>query len=283
MSVALFAGALTCFGCGSCGERPGSEATVPTESDPQREPSRTTSGPVGTVRGVVRIAEGAEPPLYVPEQMGGSPSVAMPSDCTPPRVDDRRPVRANEAGLLQNVVVTLTAEDRDGFFARMAEREPARHDVVIRDCRLDPPVLAVARGDVLVLSNETDYPFLPASTTASRGFMRGLIKGEPQEMVIDQMGVTSLACAMLAGCGRTDVVVSSHALNAVTGEDGSFVIEDVPAGMALRVHAWHPLFEESVVDVTVEEGGDARVELTIRPTTPPAAPTETEEEPSDFF
>ncbi|MBX3250117.1 MAG: carboxypeptidase regulatory-like domain-containing protein [Myxococcales bacterium] len=274
------------LGCSSCGERPGAEATSEDPSGveaPTGESLGVTRGPVGTVRGVVRLAEGTEAPLFVPDQMGGSPNVAMPRDCTPPRIDDRRPVRPDDAGNLRNVVVTLTAEDRDGFFARMPEREPARHEVAIRDCRLDPPVLAVARGDVLVLSNETDYPFLPTSTTASRGFLRGLIKGEPQEMVIDQMGVTTLVCGMLAGCGRLDVVVASHPLNATTGEDGTFVIENVPAGMALRVHAWHPLFEESVADVRVEEGGEARVELTIRPAAapPPAAP-EPEDE-SGFF
>lgn len=270
-------------GCDGCGERPGAEAvTSPAVETPEAPP--TPSGPTVTLRGVVRLVEGAEVPSFAPDQMGARE--APPEECTPPRTDDRIPVRASESRGLSNVVVTITAEDRDAFFARVPPLEPVRHEVTIRDCRLTPRVVGAARGDVVVLSNEMYYPFLP--TTGTNAMLRGLIKGEPQEVPIEQVGLTSITCGMLAGCGRADVVVAATRLITVTDAEGSFALEGVPAGLALRVHAWHPLFHEAVAEVTPREGTNEPISLEIRPLPAPepveeVAPEGTPEDTSPLF
>ena len=271
--VVLFLAAA--FGCDGCGERPGTEAVSATETPSTETPTNEPSGPVTTLRGVVRLAEGMEPPSFAPEDMGAQGRST--EECTPPLISDRAPLQLGERRALSNVVVTLTAEDRDAFFARVAPLEPVRHELTIRDCRLQPRVVGAARGDVLVVSNEMYYPFLP--TTGSTAFMRALIKGQPQEVPIEQVGLVPVTCAMMAGCGRTDVIVASTRLIAVTDADGRFEIPGVPTGLALRVHAWHPLLQEATAPVTLGEAHNAPVELTVR-ALPPREPAPTPEEPT---
>ena len=136
------------------------------------------------------------------------------------------------------------------------------------DCRLDPRVVVAAPGDVIVLENEMFYPFLP--TTNSTAFLRGLIKDQPQEVPVERVGLMPITCGMMAGCGRTDVVIAATRLSTVTGEDGAFVLENVPAGLALHVHAWHPLLQEGVVDVTLEAGSETPVEVSVSSRAAPA-------------
>jgi len=42
-----------------------------------------------------------------------------------------------------------------------------------------------------------------------------------------------------SACGRTDVMTMAHSLHAVSGADGRFRIERVPANEDLRLHAWN--------------------------------------------
>jgi hypothetical protein len=263
---------LVAFGCDGCGERPGTEAVSATEPPTAEAPTNEPSGPVSTLRGVVRLAEGMEAPSFAPEDMGAQGRST--EECTPPLISDRAPLQLGEGRTLSNVVVTLTAEDRDAFFARVAPLEPVRHELTIRDCRLEPRVIGAARGDVLVVSNEMYYPFLP--TTGSTAFMRALIKGQPQEVPIERVGLVPVTCAMMAGCGRADVIVASTRLIAVTDAEGRFEISGVPTGLALRVHAWHPLLQEATAPVTLGEAQNAPVELTVRALPPPEPAPEPE-------
>ncbi|MEZ4247793.1 MAG: hypothetical protein R3B99_06100 [Polyangiales bacterium] len=106
--------------------------------------------------------------------------------------------------------------------------------------------------------------------------MRGLIKDQPQEVPVERVGLMPITCGMMAGCGRTDVVIAATRLSTVTGEDGAFVLENVPAGLALHVHAWHPLLQEGVVDVTLRPGAETPVEVSVSSRAAPATPEPTE-------
>jgi hypothetical protein len=57
---------------------------------------------------------------------------------------------------------------------------------------------------------------------------------------------------------RAYVAVSPHLYFAVTGEDGAFVLEGVPAG-TYTLEAWHETLGTKTADVTVKEGTPAEV------------------------
>ncbi|MFQ5715923.1 MAG: carboxypeptidase-like regulatory domain-containing protein, partial [Nitrospinales bacterium] len=50
---------------------------------------------------------------------------------------------------------------------------------------------------------------------------------------------------------------------AITGEDGSFKLEDVPPG-TYKVTAWHPYIGQVTQDVTVSGGGDAKADFELK-------------------
>jgi hypothetical protein len=68
-------------------------------------------------------------------------------------------------------------------------------------------------------------------------------------------------------------VVLNHSLYVVTDAKGHFRIEDFPTDQAVKLNAWHPLFKEQAVDVTVHAGETKHVEIVITPSaaTPAAA------------
>ncbi|NOY93108.1 MAG: hypothetical protein GXP55_18140, partial [Deltaproteobacteria bacterium] len=250
-------------GCGSCG------ATSSVDAAPDSASAATSS--LGVIEGVVRLAEGASLPRYTPEQLGRRPGQPPRPDACPPALEsDREPVTRTADGLLVGVMVAATG-DADAFARDLPPREPQVQEVHIEGCRLTPRLLVAVRGDTLRVINSDDYPFLP--TLGETPFLRALTQGQHRDFELDRGGVRSLGCAFAAPCGRTEIVVVYHPVFAVTGEAGHFRMENVPVGDGLVLHAWHPLFEEARASVDVRAGQVAHVELVLRPTPPPDAPT----------
>lgn len=214
--------------------------------------------PMGTIEGVVRLAEGSETPAYTVNPVEGSGPSALPPECSPARTTDREPLRvAPDRGLSFVPVVGL------GDPTRWPERgAPRSIDVHIRDCRLDPPVVTATSGDVLRVYNELAYPFFPALGTGA--FMQAVLPGEAREFELDSPRPVTLQCTMTAHCGRTEVLVLGSPVHTVSGEAGRFTLE-VPADQDVELVAWHPLVLESSVHVTVGAGETAHVEIIVRP------------------
>jgi plastocyanin len=57
--------------------------------------------------------------------------------------------------------------------------------------------------------------------------------------------------------------VAAHPYYAVSGDDGSYSLSDVPAG-TYKLHAWHSKFGEQTADVTVTAGGNAATSFTMQ-------------------
>ena len=263
----LFAGAIVAAAaCGDKKEQPAPEQTTapvePGAAEPQKEPAPPPGTGTGTIEGVVRLAAGAELPSYSSEGMEKkilehTKHAALPETCTPPKTTDRQPVQATPEGYLTNVVLAASE------FSKQPQRPQMTHDVVIEDCRLTPAIVVAMKGDTLRVRNALNYPFMP--TYGPNPVVRTLIMGQTYEVTLDNPGVAPLLCGFTAPCGRTDVVVMMHPLHTTTDAQGKFKLENFPAGETVKLSAWHPLVQESAIEVKLEPGEVKRVELTLTP------------------
>jgi len=219
--------------------------------------------------GSVRLEPGRELPSFTPEAMertvlahtkGGT----FPEVCTPPKIEDRQPVRLTADGKLSGVMLAASE------FSKASEASPQVHTLTIRDCRLSPPLITARIGDSLHIVNETPFPMLPGMGTEP--FNETLIQGQARDVKLDVGGVKIVSCGFSSPCGRSDVVVLAHPYHAVTNDKGEFRIEDFPADQTVRINAWHPLFFETFLNVRVERGEEKRVELVLTPKPPPEPP-----------
>lgn len=226
------------------------------------------------VTGIVRLGEGVELPRYPLAALGrveGRPP--LPDICTPAAEGDRQPMRVAANGGVEGLLLTAVSTDPDNnaaFRAAIGQREPQTHDVRIEDCRLTPNLLPVVQGDSIHLTNNTRFSFLPVFSSV--GVMEGLAFNQERTYVAETLRAHHIQCGFAVPCGRSEVIVLHHDVAVVSGEGGQFELE-VPAGIPLRLHAWHPLFgsHEATAEVTIPAGGRTTVELTVeRPAQPPA-------------
>ncbi len=249
--------ALGLAGCGSCD----GEGAEPEETTTSGAEGQSPAGRFGTVEGIIRLAPGAEVPSY--PELRSHIQTQIPESCTPPQLTDRRPVGADAQGGLAGILLQASEFDQD------ITREPVTHELAIRDCRLTPRFLAAVRGDKIVLTNETDYPFLP--TLGQSSLAQAVLFQDSREFPLEQGGIFTMTCSFAAPCARTDLVVVYHPVHTVSTEGGTFRIENFPADEDVRLHGWHPLFQEVSEMVRVGEGETVHVELVIAPSAQAAA------------
>jgi hypothetical protein len=245
----------------------GCRKSAPASDKPQETSASVAKPRPAVLVGSVRLEPGRDLPSYLAEDMerrvlahvkGGT----FPEVCTPPKMEDRQPVRLTVDGKL--IGVMLAASE----FSQHAEPEPARtHTLSIRDCRLYPRMTVARVGDTLHIVNDTEFPMMPG--IGSETFNQTLTRGQFRDMTLDTGGVKAVMCGFSSPCGRADVVVMAHPYAAVTDEHGEFRIENFPAGQSIHINAWHPLFYEVLKDVRVELGEEKRIELVLTPKPPP--------------
>jgi hypothetical protein len=119
--------------------------------------------------------------------------------------------------------------------------------------------------------NEVDYPFMPAYGAVDT--VKTLVPGQTYDVVLDKPGVATLACGFTAPCGRSDVITLQHTFAALSDDKGAFRFEAFPADEPITLSAWHPLFQEATVEVTLGGGERKTVELVLQPAAVAATPT----------
>lgn len=263
-------------GAGGCGDCAGARRVEP-RAAPKPKPASPAPSNAAWVEGSVRLAEGYDVPAYLPEDMEKKvltrmERAALPDVCTPAKTIDRQPVRLTSDGLLSGVMLAVSQ------FSRQPSRPPVTHEVIIRDCRLEPALVVAMKGDTLRIRNDVDYPFMPGLLRDP--VARTLSRGQVYDLPLTAPGVTPVACGFTAPCGRSEVVVMLHPLYAITDAAGNFRFEDFPAGETVTLSAWHPLFLESRLEVHVERGEHKRLELTLTPLAPAPQPAEGAAPPS---
>lgn len=236
---------------------------------------------VGTIRGRIRLAEGAPLPLLPPYEPTQTNSPA-PDFCGPPQVADRRPVSRSQGGL--SGVLVSTTGDPVKFLRELRTRRPQRHEMFIDNCRLRPLFDVVVRNDTLVLNNPSGHGFVPRVDNGTQAALVQLRAFTPQlrslEFAMPTAGTHKVSCSIGDPCGESTVIVMAHPVFTLSGRGGEFVIENVPANQDIGVHAWHPLFEASNAEIHVEAGQIHEMDFVLRPLSQ-AAPAETGEQASE--
>ncbi|MGH7553436.1 MAG: carboxypeptidase regulatory-like domain-containing protein [Longimicrobiales bacterium] len=215
----------------------------------------------GDARGMVTIAgsvrfEGA-PPARQPIDMGADPYCANAHGTHPPTA---KAIDIGPEGRLRSAVVYV----KQGL---PAEKPPAPTQPVVLDqrgCMYEPRVVALRAGQTLVVRNsDATLHNVHVSPQSNRGFNIGQpIRGLEAKRVFDKAEVgIKVACDIHGWMGGA-IAVFDHPWFAVTGEDGSYSLEGLPAGDYV-VEVWHETLGTQTQRVTVTEGGQATASFTF--------------------
>ena len=209
------------------------------------------SGPVGSVRGVVKI-KGDEPPL-VPEMLKQLPAGACP------QAHDlhRKLYRQGADRTLADVLVTVT--EYQGYL-------PARGDalrVEAKGCAFGSRVLAITFGQRIDVFNLDTQPYMPRLIgTPSYALRVAMPGGSPVPVFAPKPG-QYLLVDQTRDYMRSELFVLSYPTFAVTALDGHFEIAGVPAGH-VKVTAYSPALGKIVEQsVDVAPGAASDVEFTV--------------------
>jgi plastocyanin len=211
-----------------------------------------TEAPVangGTISGKVTLM-GAKPKL-APEVRNKDPKV-----CGTSGPNETLILGAGEG--VKNVVVSLT----DIHSGKKLTAGDATLDQT--KCSYVPHVQALPVGSNLVVINSDGVLHnVHATQGALTVFNYAMpIKGQKtQPKKLDKAGLIRLKCDV-HGWMNGAIVVEDNPYFAVTGDDGSFSIGDVPPG-SYTVHVWHERLGEQDQKVTVAAGGKAMADFKL--------------------
>ena len=129
-----------------------------------------------------------------------------------------------------------------------------------KDCMYTPRFATAVVGQKIQAKNgdpvlHNVHTYLGASTLFNKGMPND--KASPIETSAKEEGVMKWKCDVHPWM-RGYIGVSKSGLQAVTGDSGSFKIENVPPGK-YTIESWHEKFGTKTQEVTVEAGKPAKV------------------------
>jgi plastocyanin len=185
---------------------------------------------VGRIAGTVTLVSPGGAPL----QSGAYPSRRVTRPAPPPSE-------------LANVVVSI----KD---APEAPNVPlTRTSIAQRDESFVPRVAAITRGSTVEFPNLDSYFHNVFSLSRGASFDLGRYpKGESRTRTFTQPGLIKVYCHLHSDMSAT-IVVFDHPFYTVPLGDGSFALNDVPAGR-YQLAAWHERIGENITAVDVTPG-----------------------------
>lgn len=206
-------------------------------------PVYVSKGDEGTITGKV-VFTGA-PPELEPLNMTSDAACAASGDTTPEVV-------VINNGKLKNVFVYVHGAGVDDY------RFPVGGPVTLdqKACRYVPHVLGVQVGQAVRITNSdrTDHNIHP-TPKKNDGFNISQAHGDPAvERVFTSEEVMIPVQCNQHNWMRANIGVVDHPFFAVTGDDGSFAIKDVPPGDYQLVF-WHEVYGEQSAHITVTPKG----------------------------
>ena len=223
------------------------------KTDPGPGPTPPPAGGKGTITGKVNL-DGAAP------KMNPLPRQSDPY-CAKEAMNANYVVAAADGGL-GDVLVRLPN-------GAIKDQKPPADPVMIdqKSCMYTPHVSGAMAGQTIAVKNsDTIMHNIHTYAGEENWFNEAQPPGAPElkkEIEADAGQVLKIACDVHKWM-EAHVVLSDHPFYAVTGADGSFKIENVPAG-TYELEAWHPHINGVVkAKVTVEDGKTAEAKLTFK-------------------
>ncbi|HET8713107.1 MAG TPA: plastocyanin/azurin family copper-binding protein [Gemmatimonadales bacterium] len=142
--------------------------------------------------------------------------------------------------------------------------KPVTVDIAITDKVYAPHVVVVPLGSTVRFPNHDPFNHNVFSLSEPNTFDLGLYgRGETRSRTFEQAGLVRVYCNVHPRMVAY-VLVMANRFYAQPGQDGSFVIDNVPAGRH-RLHVWHERIPTEVVkDVTADSGGTLQIALNAR-------------------
>jgi hypothetical protein len=157
-------------------------------------------------------------------------------------------------GGVRNAVVILRPLDRT------VNVKPGSILLDNKRCAFTPHVQIAGIGSELLLKNSdpilhTVHARLGKETL----FNVGLPQWRQVSKVLDRFGVIRIDCDVLHTWMSAAIVVVSTPYAAVTGEDGSFIMDEIPAGK-YTVEIWHEVLGTKKAQISVPQSGTISLE-----------------------
>lgn len=247
---------LTVWACGGGGGT--EEATPPAEEDNGGAAEQAGTAPdlsnAGSISGSITYSGDA--PSAEAIQMAADPYCqSAHSDAV-----TRNPVRVNDSGGLMNVVVHVTGGLENYTFETPSESVSLDQ----QGCLYQPHVVALQTNQTLVIKNSDDtlhnINFQPRNNEAFN--IAQPVAGMTMEKQFPNPEVGIPARCDVHPWMSAFVNVFGHPYYAISTEDGSFSIADLPPGDYV-IEAWHETLGTQTQNVTVGENAEADASFTF--------------------
>jgi plastocyanin len=163
-----------------------------------------------------------------------------------------------KGGKLESVWVHVTKGGKD------ATPPSTTVEMDQKDCMYTPRMAMAVVGQKIQAKNDDPilhnvHTYMGASTLFNKGMPND--KASPIETTASAEGMMKWKCDVHPWM-RGYIGISKSGLQAISKDDGSFTIKDVPPGK-YTVEAWHEKFGAKTQEVTVEAGKPAKVTFTF--------------------
>jgi plastocyanin len=210
---------------------------------PRLNASRMHASAGGTIIGVISTKEVTRQPIRA----------TVDSSVCGATVPDESVV-VDPAGHLANAVVTATG---------VRALAPADVLIVNEKCRFVPRVATIRPAGLVKVTSHDSVLHTTHASAANGKVLFNVSSPIPNLTLskpVDQPGLVKLNCDTHAWM-RGFLMVTDE-LSAVTGVDGSFRLDGVPAGV-VELRVWHEELHGATQNVTVKDGQTVRIEATL--------------------
>lgn len=208
------------------------------------------SGPIGSVAGTIHVQGDAAPDQ--PEVLA-----KIEAKCAPARAVYGKLFREGDGRTLADVLVAAT-----GYKGYLPARSPV-HLVHAKGCAWQSRTIALMFGQRLDVKSDDGRPYLPQLLGAGMASqMVAVPGGDAVRLYASKPGryvlTDSLYPFMFA-----DVLVVKYPTTTVTGLDGKYRLDGIPAGK-VKISAFLPMImQSSSQEVTIKSGETANVDLVL--------------------